>query len=170
MNTNWRLAEELTPADVREHPVWEYVMDDPEASDTVVRPVETLPVSDLGGRLVGVRVKLANGCRCWAILSNISLRNPVATKHFLCIRVEKNRCWFELGRYHDVDSERRSPTQLGEFLGLPVSDVFPIEYDIADVAVGEMSVLRGKVPQLPTEQLTEDELVELALRADDCPG
>ncbi len=163
MTADWRLAENLTPADVQEHPVWEFVTDVPDAPDTAVRPVDELPVQNLSGRLVGIRIRLRNGSWHWAILSNVSLRNPRATKHFLCIVIEKNGRWFELARYHDVDFERRSPTQLAKFLDLPLADVFPMEYDISDFADGEPSVIKGTVPETPEERLTDDQLIELSL-------
>ena len=167
MNPNWCLIDELTPEDLARHPVWEYVVDDPEAPDTAVRPVETLPVNHLVGRSVSVQVRLANGLRPLATLSNISLRNPLATQHFLCVRIERNGQWFDLARYHDVDFEQRGPAQLSQFLGLTTSEVFPIEYDIGRFAIGEMAALRGEVTERVDEELGEDALIELALEGDD---
>jgi len=167
MSTEWKLAEELTSADVSRHPVWEYVTDDSRAPETAVQPVSALPVDTLGGRLVGVSVKLHNGIQYWAICSNISLRNPAVTRHFMCVSLERNGQWFELARYHDPDFDKRSPERLAEFLELPVREVFPIEYDISNLATGEEAILRGTIPQLPEAKLDEDELIQLALMLDD---
>lgn len=167
MSANRKLTEDLTAGDLRAHPVWEYVMDDPDALETVVQPVADLPVRDLGGRLVGIQVRLRNGDRHWAICSNISLGSPIATRHFLCLWIEKDGQWFSLARYHDSDFERRSPAKLGEFLGLAPEDVFPIEYDISDIAVGNQAVVWGLIPEMPEEVLEEGELIELALTTED---
>ena len=86
MPSDRKLVEELTPADLQAHPIWEFVTDVPGASETAVRPFTQLPATDLVGRLVGTMVRLSNGTSRWAILSNISLRNPRSTRHFLCVR------------------------------------------------------------------------------------
>lgn len=75
----------------------------------------------------------------------------------------KDSRWFELARYHDADFERRSPAELAKFIGLPVSDIFPIKYDISDVAVGDPAVLKGTVRAEPEERLTQDQIIDLAL-------
>jgi len=163
MSTVRKLTEELTASDLKEHPVWEYITDDPDALETVVQPVGELPVNDLSGRLVGFQVRLHNGDQHWATCSNISLGSPVATRHFLCLWIESDGQWFSLARYHDADFEKRSPAKLSEFLGLALGDVFPIEYDISNIAVGNEAVVRGTILEAPEEQLGESELIELAL-------
>jgi len=163
MAAKWRLAEKLTREDVQKHPVWEFIADEAHAPDSTVRPVDELPVDDLSGKLVGTTIKLQNGSKHWAILGNISLRNPRATKHFLTVSIEKDGRWFELARYHDADFEKRSPAQLANFLALPITEVFPMEYDLSKVVEGKHSVVKGSIPETPDERLTEDQLIELAL-------
>lgn len=160
MGVTRRLTSNLTADDLLEHPVWEYVGD---ASEISVQPIDDLPVCRLRGRLVGTKIRLHNGLWLWAILSNVSLQDPKVTKHFLSVWVHKEGVWFELARYHDVDYEKRSPLRLAKFLGLHVSDVFPLEYDITDIAVGNQAALKGTIPEIPQERLTEEELIELAL-------
>ena len=167
MNVDWKLTEALTSTDLKKHPIWEYITDDAKAPETAVRPVMDLPAHHLGGRLVGAPVKLHNGEQHWAICSNISLRSLIATTHFLCLWIEKNGQWFALARYHDVDFQKRSPRKLAEFLGLPIDDVFPIEYDISKFAVGDEAVLKGSIAEVLEEQLSEDELIQLALTTED---
>jgi len=159
----WVLTDKLTVNDLRGVPVWEYVNDESVAPDTAVRPVRELPVEDLTGRLVGTRVVFSNGSQYWAILNNVSLKSMRSTKHFLGVWIEKDGRWFELARYHDADFERRSPAELARFIGLPVSDVFPIKYDITDVAIGDPAVLKGTVEAEPEERLTRDQIIDLAL-------
>jgi hypothetical protein len=60
MIENIKPAESLTVADFEAHPVWEFLNDD-EIGETMVRPVEKLPVETLDNRIVGTQVRLANG-------------------------------------------------------------------------------------------------------------
>jgi hypothetical protein len=159
----WILTDSLTSADLKNHPVWEYVNDESIAPETAIWPVQDLPVHDLNGRLTGTQVRFHDGSYHWAILNNISLQNARSTKHFLGIWIEKDGRWFELARYHDEDFEHRSPAELAKFIGIPVTEIFPIAYDISQIADGIPTVIRGKIPEVPEEQLTEEQLFELAL-------
>ena len=152
---------DLTVRDLAEFPVWEFVAG--ADGSFYVEPVERLPVTDLRNRVVGTTVLLRSGELCWAILGNIDLRNKRCTEHFLTLSVEKGSRWFDLARYHDVDYARRGPEQLGRFLGLPLSSIFPIEYDISGVASAHPGLLKGSVPLEPGEVLPQDKLIQLAL-------
>jgi hypothetical protein len=153
-------VEDLTVTDLVEHPVWEYVGGEP-----VVVPVTDLPVDSLLNRIVGTQVHLANGNRVWSTLSNVSLRNPRSASHFLTLSIENKGEWFHLRRYHDVDYDERGPEQLAEFLGLPVTSIFPIRFDISDIVSADPLMVRGYVPLEPPEKLSRDELIQLALQA-----
>ena len=107
-----KTVEQLTVVDLKEHPVWEYSV----AGRTWVFPVTELPVDSLRNRLVGTQVRLASGVEAWALLSNISLDDPLVTQHFLTALIEKSGAWFGLARYFDVDYEKRGATQLATFL------------------------------------------------------
>lgn len=155
---------DLTTRDLAEFPVWEYVCG-PDDS-VYVEPVEHLPVTDMRNRIVGTRVILRNGEVCWAILGNIDLRNKRSTDHFLTLSVEKGEGWFDMARYHDVDYSRRGPDQLAQFLKLPMSTVFPIEYDISDVVSADARIAKGAIPAEPQEKLPHEDLIELALQPD----
>ena len=48
MIENIKPAESLTVADFEAHPVWEFLNDN-ELGETMVQPVETLPVGSLDG-------------------------------------------------------------------------------------------------------------------------
>src|SRR5277367_861339 len=93
-------------------------------------------VSTLAGRLVGTTVQLANGQNLQGMLGNVNLTNPLATRHFLSLAVWIEGHWFHLARYHDVDREDSGPEVLAATLGLPVTDVFPITYDLSGIAEG----------------------------------
>lgn len=160
---NMKPVEKLTVSDLSNYPVWEYVV----GGETAVRPVGDLPINSLQSRVVGTKVQLAIGSRLWAIVSGISLRNSRSTRHFLTLSVENHGAWFHLARYHDVDYDRRGPKQLAEFLGLPVSSVFSIEYDLTDIVSADAALVKGAIPLEPQEMLSEDELIQLALEADE---
>lgn len=160
---DWVLVDNLTVELLRAHPVWEYVNQEESVPDTAVRPVNELPVDDLGNRLVGAQITLNNGSVRWATLGNISLAAPRATQHFLCVSIEGSGTWFHLARYFDVDFEHRGPAALAQFLGFPVSDVFPMRYDISALVLGGSSVAKGEIQEEPQERLSLDQIIELAL-------
>lgn len=155
-------VEDVTVADLVEHPVWEYVGGEP-----VVIPIVDVPVDSLANRIVGTQVQLANGSRVWGTLSNVSLKNSRLTSQFVTLSIENKGDWFHLRRYHDVDYDERGPKQLAEFLGLPITSVFPILYDISDIVSADPVLVRGAVPLEPQERLSRDELVQLALQVDE---
>lgn len=158
-----KLVEKLTVSDLSTYPVWEYVA----PGETAVRPVGDLPVDSLQDRVVGTQVQLANGSRTWAALSNISVRDARRTSHFLTVSIENKGTWFHLARYHDVDYDERGPKQLAEFLRLPVSSVFPIEYDLTGLVRADAIIVKGSIPLELQEKLSEDELIQLALQLEE---
>jgi len=92
------------------------------------------------------------------MLANVSLNNVRSTEQFLFVSVLRDDgSVFHLARYHDIDRESSGPSALADFLGLDVDQVFPISYDISEVAVGLPEVVRGEVPAEPREQLNDDE-------------
>ena len=161
MCTVTRSFEEMTVEDLRRYPVWEFYSDE---EDQRVRPVEALPVKDLSCRILGTEVVLNNGSRVWAVLSNIELNNRLSTRHFITISLERDGKWFCLARYMDSGRTRFGPSQLADFLGLTVGEVFPIRYDISTVAIGDPVCTQGSIPVEPTEKLADSELTILAVR------
>jgi hypothetical protein len=157
----------LTADDLVAFPVWEYVNEDAGNSDqdeTWLRPVDTLPIHSAEYRVIGTRIRLANGFAPLAMLGNIDLARPDRTAHFLAISVFGPKGdTFDLARYHDADAGRRSPEALAAFLGLRVEDVFPIEYDIAGLVLAEPGAAQGVVEARPRVTLTDEELVSLAI-------
>jgi hypothetical protein len=157
---------DLTVADLAIHPVWEFVChrsSGAEEEDTLMAPVEAIPVETLNNRIVGTRLVLHNGTTCWAILGNIHLKNKLSTQHFMTVSIESNGQWFDLARYHDVDFHRRGPQQLAAFLKLRESDVFPIKYDISAIAEGPPDITTGEILPTVREVLSPEALIELAL-------
>jgi hypothetical protein len=156
MNENIKPVESLTVADLEAHPVWEYLNDD-EIGETMVRPVEKIPVESLDNRVLGTQVRLANGSQVWATIGNVDVANPRATQHFLFLSIERGGEWFHLARYFDFDFTTHGPEALARFLGLPVDDVFPISVDIRRYVRGNPAALALTVPKEPRERLTREE-------------
>jgi hypothetical protein len=153
---NIKPAESLV-ADFRAHPVWEFLNDD-ELGETMVQPVEQLPVETLDSSIVGTQVRLANGSKVWASFGNFDVSNPRATQHFLDVAIERNGEWFYLARYHDIGFPSRGPEELARFLGLGVDDIFPISVDVRRYVRGDPAALTAIVLKEPREKLTREEL------------
>jgi len=153
--------EKLTSADLEKFPVWEFT-DNDEDDETDVRPVGKTPVKNLINCLVATQAKLANGASVWALIGDIDTCNPQLTKHFLTLSVLQNGTWFTMARYHDIDADTRGPRALTEFLGLRISDVFPISYDINQHSLGNQDALVGKIEMEPKQRLTRAQLIALA--------
>jgi hypothetical protein len=162
MGEKGRRIDELSGADLDEHPIWAFAND--AHDESLLRPVATIPVSDLSGKVVGTRLRLANGRQVRALLGNIDLTSARRTQHFLTVSVEEGGQWFHLARYHDHDRDARSPETLAKFLGLSVAEVFPMTYDVRSCARGDADSVAGTIPDAPAEKLTQAELIALALR------
>jgi len=154
----------LRPRDLTRTAVWEFTNEEISHGDELsLRPIEALPVNSLNNRLVGVRVRLSDGSETWALLGNVSLTDPRATRHFLTASVWCGDRWFPLARYHDVARDKFGPVQLARALRKEISEIFPITYDIGSVAKGESQVLRGAIEAEPQEKLSRSELIRLAV-------
>ena len=162
MRTKSKPLHHLGVEDFHAYPIWEFFSD---ACDRLVRPVKRLPVASLSGRIVGTEVLLNNRTSKWVVLSNMDLDCAKQTQHFLTVWIEQNAKWFELARYFDLDFDRRGPQQLADFLGLSVSQVFPILYDISSIAIGDKTVTKGRISAEPIERLTRAELIRLSISA-----
>jgi hypothetical protein len=161
--TDPRPVDALTPTDLARAPVWEFVDDDSQPDETYVRLVSELPVESLDGRVAATEVTLRNGRRLWTTVGNVDLRGARSTHHFLKLSLYIDDAWFHLARYHDFDVAERGPVALARRLGLQLSDVFPIKYDLSQVAMGDPDVVRGAVLAEPSERLSRAQLVALAV-------
>lgn len=160
-------VQALTPEDFAEFAVWRYDLDAETVEghdETWVRPVEQYPVTDLSNRIIGALVLLHNGARMPACLGNVALRNAESTREFLTLSLWSHNEWVDLARYFDVDYSGRGPVSLSRRLGLPVTEVFPITYDISEHAEGLESVLKGIIDSEPKNRLSEDERMALIFR------
>lgn len=154
--------ESIEVRDLEAHAVWQYANVDGD-NEAFVRPVRRLPVARLAGKVVGTRVRLANGTDAWGLLGNIDESNARLTEHFLTLSIFHDGRWFTLARYHDFDDGQSGPDALARFLGLPVDEVFPIAYNIRPYVKGDPSALAGLIPKEPRERLSRAELIALAV-------
>jgi hypothetical protein len=160
--TKMKPLSQLKVEDFEAFPVWQFETET-SFDEPYLSPVTALPVSDLRNRIVGAKVRLHNGIDYWAILGNIHPSHASATQQFLTLSIEKSSKWFDLARYHDVDYSRRGPADLAAFLDLPISEVFPITYNISHAAVGIPEVMAGEITDIPKKILDQTDLIELAL-------
>ncbi|MFO1513481.1 MAG: hypothetical protein U1F83_11290 [Verrucomicrobiota bacterium] len=161
-------VDQLTPSDLTAHRVWEFVMDmeDELPDETYVRPVDQFPVNSLANRVVSAHLTLANGQKVFGVLGNLDLSDPKSTLHFLDVSIfDSSEQLFHLARYHDVDYASHGPMALAGFLRLPVEEVFPIHFDISDVAVGRPDCIRGNIFREPLNQLSKAELIDMAIES-----
>jgi len=163
MNTLTKPVELLSPCELNKYPVWQYLNSD-QSGETLVRAVKRIPVSNLGNKVVGDYVTLANGSKLLALLGNIDVNNPQLTEHFLTISVWQADQWFSLSRYHDFDYAEHGPNALARFLNLDIDDIFPISFDIRRFVSGNDAVLVGKILKEPRERLTRAEIIALAIQ------
>jgi hypothetical protein len=161
MSEEIKFVEDLSVADLKRYPVWEYLNDD-EIGETAVRPVKELPAKSLSCSVVGTQIQLANHALVWALIGNVDSNDPRRTQQFLVLSVFQER-WFHLARYFDFDFNERGPHGLADFLRLPVNDVFPITYDLRPFSIGERAALTGTIEIEPQERLTRSELLALSL-------
>jgi hypothetical protein len=158
-----KTIEQLRPADFEQWPVWTFEGSGNE--DILLRPVTKTPVTDLGGSIVGVSVKLAKGSKAFATFGKVYPDDPRATRHLLTVSVAMpSGKWFNLARYFDPTVHLFGPKQLAEALGLSVDDVFPIEYDLRSYVVGKEEALKGSILAEPLERLAPEERRNLRKR------
>lgn len=160
-------VDQLTPADLAKHPVWEYAHDEEgiEGQDeTWVRPVARLPISDAGNRVIGTTVRFAGGREVGATLGNLDALRPEKTRQFLVLSVfGPGDALFNLARYFDAWYDTAGPDALAKFMGLPVEDIFPIAYDISKLVAGDPRCTRGLITLEPEQRLTKKEVMKLIM-------
>ena len=162
-----KLAPDLTVDDFKKYPIWEYTNADEDwADETVVTPVTSYPTIDFSGCVIGLEFTLNNGVRVWGTICNLDQRSVAQSQLFRNINIYKDKEVFHLARYFDAGTDRFGPAKLAEFLGLSISDVFPIHYDLTDIATGNYSTLVGDYPAEPKKRLTKSEIMKAIFAKD----
>jgi len=145
----------LTPLDLRQYPVWEYVFDldrVPECdqdmpTDTSVTPVKELPVDDTGNCVIGTKVKLNNGTQEWAMLSGLTLPSPDGRTGTVFVHLfdQKRAEWADFPPRDYPVYRADAPREVSALLGLAMEDVFPLSYDIRGLVAGPEQMLQGTI-------------------------
>lgn len=152
-----KLVIDLTPTDFKAHPIWDLRGEDKKTGETFVSPVEDLPVTDLGNRIIGLQVTLNNGRTVWGLMGNVHLDNLRRTEQFLSMSIFCDGALFHLTRYFDTGlSVRFGPEALAKFLDMNVDDVFPIKYDLRPYVDGNSPPVFGSIPKEPRERLSNE--------------
>ncbi len=147
---------------MRQHPVWEFCNDD-ELGELMMSPVKTLPISDAGNRLISGEFRLADGSGIFGYLGNLSLTKPETNPHFLILSLFVGKKVQDLARYHDFNFSTRGPSWLAKQLGKKKEDVFPISYDLSNVAAGKPNCVRGVILEEPLEKLSRNQIIQMAV-------
>jgi len=153
-------VQSLTEVLLRTHRVWEFCNDD-AMGDTMIRPVKRVPVTDADCRLLGCEFTLADGEKVYGYLGNLSLCSKQQNQQFLTLSLFVPGGVAHLARYHDVDFAKRGPASLAAKLGESVPGVFPVSFDVSDIAHGDADCIRGQIPSEPLRKLSRDDLMKL---------
>jgi hypothetical protein len=161
-------AGQWSPPDFTAPHVWEFA-DNLEAElpdETSAPPVRDLTANSLAGRVVGTDLTLANGQQRFGVRGPVDLADPVGTEHFLTVTdLRESGERFDLARDHDADYLCGDAVGLAAFLGLPIASVFPIRFDLTEIAVGPPQCLCRSIPAVPVSRWTQEELMALALKS-----
>ena len=163
MRPESKRVEDILPSDLDRFPIWEFDLDEETTDGLTVFPVGIVPVHDASNRIVGTKMRLANGQAIWALLGNVDLKSSLSTRQFLTVSIFYAGRRFHLARYFDVGYAEQGPTQLAELMGLSVDEVFPITYDIRSCCVGNLDIVVGVIEKEPKEKFSRSELISLAV-------
>ncbi len=149
----------LSEKDLQESPVWIGV--DSDQDETAIRPAKAAPRS-VEGKIVASTFTLKNGSVVPGVMFNLSddasLNQHLASAAFLLAGK-----WFFLARYHDSDVKRSGPVALAARLGLPLDQVFPIQYELTHLFKPPTVAQRGEILAEPRKRLTRAQIIALAV-------
>ena len=153
---------EITVRDIKKCPVWRFT-NDSATNDLEVESIANEAFSNLSGLVIGAKVTFSDGSQHWALLQNVSLAGQKVNDHFLMITIHHDGEWFSLARYHDVNVKKQGPEGLAAFIGMPIANIFPIEYDLRDALKSDSLSLVGVIREEPPSRFSQSELISLAL-------
>jgi Zn-finger nucleic acid-binding protein len=132
-------------------PVWTFDCENegaPGRDETWLTPVppESLPVAEDFGGVIATDLTLANGQRVFGTLYRLSPLDLALTRAFLILTVFQGERTRGFSHYPmALERDEDAAQDLSDFLGLPVSSVFPISYDVSALVRGLDEVVRGSV-------------------------
>lgn len=164
-------CDKITPEDLAKHPVWTFDLKNealPGRDETWMVPVTKLPVSSLNNHGCLANAVLACGKKMTAMLWSIDLTSQRRTEQFIAIAFWLNDRWWHLSQRPFLSEsgnlESHLPNDLASKLGLDLNEVFPIAYDISQIAIGPSEITQGKILIEPREKLTKSQRMALALQ------
>ena len=132
-------------ADFENHPIWM------EHDLGKYEPALDLPVSDLEDGFVACNLVLANGDMIRGVISGIYLNDPELTEVASGLILIKNG---EMFGYRKSVLEPYRSSMIQEFLSLRLNEIFPIRYDISEIAIGHPDAVRGIINASYPEELS----------------
>jgi len=156
--------EKVTHEEWSRHTVWKILPESNKRDETWVKPVKRCPIKSLNGHLVATSLTLANGQSILGILGNLHPENLELSAHFLTLSVVSEQGGiFHLARYFDPDYDSCGPSALAKFLGLGITEVFPLKYRVASPVVQGVEAIASTIPATPEKMLTRAEIIALAV-------
>ena len=157
-----RTPEQIGPKVLARYPVWESLNDDEHpVGDTAMRAVVKLPVRSFECRLFGTTVTLADGTRYAAAIYNLDFGIKKYRHHFRSLTVFAKGRRFHLANYFQFCYKDRGPDALAAFLKKKKKEVFPITFDISDIAVGPQGVIKGAFEAKIADPIPLDKLMRI---------
>ena len=147
-------------ADFENHPVWI------ERDLGKYTPLEDLPANDLESCFVACNLLLANNDEIRGVLSGIYLNNPELTRITIGLIIIKNGQMF--GYRKDLLEPYKSE-MVSEFLSLSMSSIFPIRYDLSELAIGHPEVIRGTIDASYPEEMDRAARIKFIMEQHDRP-
>ena len=127
-----------------------------------MRPVDTLPATDLASCIVGAPVTFSGGRQVFAMFGKVRPRDARGTKHLMTVSFSLPSFeWFHPARYHDPTRKLFGPEMLAMAFKLPADQVFPVAYDLTLLILGDAAALRGTILHEPDERLSRAEALAL---------
>ena len=161
MNTNVKRVWDISVDDLSKYPVWNQ-LDFDEQGEMLVSPEIALPTILSWRMLVAIQVELASSEKIWALMGNISPAGEDAFENLIKISFRLGEKWFHLARHFDPEYPRLGPEALARAVGLSLSDVFPIRYDIRPYFIDAPHYFSGALQIHPRTKLTREQMRQLA--------
>jgi len=159
-----RRIDDVPNSEMISYPVWRFTNSTGQGLDeTAILPVQKYPVVDTKGCLFCTDVRLANGDSIPAMIGNFNPRSHFQNSHLLTISIFKGEQRFHLARYFDFHFAENGPNTLATFLGLSLDAIFPIQYDLSRICIGEVDALTNSVEATHKEPLGCDDRLELVM-------
>lgn len=144
-------VKDLTPDDLVSN--WLYKFVPSRSGALTVVPVYVKKTAKFAGKMVACKVEFANKSEHWALIEGLDLEVPEFSRHHREIHIFLNDSgWFQLAQYFDGPAIKaiRGEEVLARKMGLSLSEIFPIHFDVRDRSNINSDCLRGDFEINPT--------------------